>query len=218
MTMAERETLMNKYQSVLSDNYIPLFKYVNDVSAGTRFPRVNLKVFDLYFGVLIPANVVGGLLLISFISLWFFMFNICFDCCKIKGDMNTTKCRVCSGLLLFFTIGNLVFLVTSGFVAMFGLLVYQSYSLVGVVKKTNCVLATLPQELMNGINRDNDQFIGMNNIVELLNSFKDESHAITSQLSVNFSNISEAHLEALASRSFSKVRTFASQYKGEFTV
>jgi hypothetical protein len=97
---------------------------------------------------------------------------------------------------------------------MFGFLMYQSYLLVGVVKKTNCVLATLPQEMMNGINREKDQFMGLNNIVDLLNFFKEESPAITSQLGVNFSNISEAHLEALASRSFSKVRTFASQYKG----
>jgi hypothetical protein len=33
--MSEREALMTKYRSVLSDSYIPLFQYVNDVSAGS---------------------------------------------------------------------------------------------------------------------------------------------------------------------------------------
>lgn len=97
---------------------------------------------------------------------------------------------------------------------MFGLLVYESYNLNNVVAKTNCILAVIPRDLMLGVNAESDQFLGLNNIVDLLNVFKEESPAISEKLGINFLNIAESSLDSKTSKIFSLVRNFASQYKG----
>jgi hypothetical protein len=99
---------------------------------------------------------------------------------------------------------------------MFGMLVYVSYNLQKSINKTNCVLSTIPLELLEGVNKENDQFLGLNYIVDFLNHFKDESTTLQSHLAINFLNMYEEKANETAEKTYTKIQTFASQNKGDF--
>ena len=97
---------------------------------------------------------------------------------------------------------------------MFIMLVFTSRELNNSINQTNCILSTIPLELLNGINSDHDQFLGLNNIVDVLNFFKEESNTLESNLGINFLNVYEAKANDKAQKTFTKIQSFASKYKG----
>lgn len=97
---------------------------------------------------------------------------------------------------------------------MFTMLVLSFRNLGESGPKTNCVLGSVPKELLDGINTANDQFMGLDNIVNVLENFKEESEAIPKNLMINLMNIKESFVDQKASDTLTKISTFASHYKG----
>ena len=98
---------------------------------------------------------------------------------------------------------------------MFVMLVFTSRKLTDSISKTNCILSTIPLELLEGVNEKKDQFLGLNQIVDVLTFFNEESSILESNLGINFLNIYEAKSEEKAKKTLTKIQTFASQNKGK---
>jgi hypothetical protein len=97
---------------------------------------------------------------------------------------------------------------------MFGMLVFTAQKLNKSISKTNCILSTIPLELLEGVNAQNDQFLGLNQIVDVLTSFQEESATLETHLGINFLNIYEEKAFEKAQKILTKIQTFASQHKG----
>lgn len=89
----------------------------------------------------------------------------------------------------------------------------ESTSLDKAVAKTNCTLATIPKELIDGINAPQDQFLGLANLHKVLSNFKDESESFKSELEINFLNISESGVDNSIKKTISTTQSFVSQNK-----
>ena len=96
---------------------------------------------------------------------------------------------------------------------MFTMLVLESTALNNSVDKTNCTLATIPKELIDGINAPSDQFLGLANLHSVLSNFKTESESLKSELEVNFLNISESGVDGFIQTAISTTQNFVSQNK-----
>jgi hypothetical protein len=95
------------------------------------------------------------------------------------------------------------------------MLVFESRAINNSVNKTNCTLATIPKELISGVNSPNDQFLGLSNLYKVLYNFNEESSSISSNLFINFMNISDSRLDNSVDKTTKSLLSFASQNKGK---
>ena len=94
------------------------------------------------------------------------------------------------------------------------MLVFESRAINNSVAKTNCTLATIPKELISGVNSKNAQFLGLKNLYDVLYNFNEESGAISKTLVINFMNISDSRLDDLTDKTVKSIQSFASYNKG----
>lgn len=218
LPFSEREVLMAKYQSFFSQKYQNFFEFVNDFSKGE--PEASARItcsrsalhwsdrsvdshrnpFSLQLRVNVDVPIQHLLQLLQ--NRW-----------KNKHQKVQNSVRLFALLLVGYSC-----LLIKAFVGMFTMLVLNFRDLGEAAPKTNCVLATIPLELLEGINTQNDQFLGLNKIVSVLENFKGESEAIKTNLMINMMNIRESKVDLSAQDTFTKIQTFASHNKGALLV
>lgn len=97
------------------------------------------------------------------------------------------------------------------------MLVFESNALTKEIDQTNCTLATIPHELISGINAPGDQFLGLSRLYSVLAHFKEESEHMKTKLAINFMNIEQSSVDDQVVQTVRAVTNFASQNKSALT-
>lgn len=98
------------------------------------------------------------------------------------------------------------------------MLVFESNAINSEINKTNCTLATIPKEMISGVNSTKDQFLGLSNLHSVLSNFQEESEHMKTNLAINFTNIDQSMIDEKTLKTNRTINTFASQNKSSHSI
>lgn len=94
--------------------------------------------------------------------------------------------------------------------------IFASSSMNNELDNTNCILSSMPYELLSGINEDEDQFMGFYKVLDVINNFFDESGNIaTSENSSRFDTLTGAKLADEVKKVTTSITAFKNSVQGK---
>ncbi len=158
---------------------------------------------SLLSDAIITIVVIFLMVIAAFLSIPFFILTCC--CIKNKGKSGKTKCY------FFITFGLLVC-----FIAIFAALIVFIAKLDQSYNEVNCVIAKLPNDLLNGVQGE-IQFIGLFGLQNMIKNLQGEINNLSS-LSSSFDNIISSNLNESANSAIQSIDSFYSSFKNSETI
>lgn len=148
------------------------------------------------------------LIILTVFCLISFIVYLCFCCCCDRAQSSSaTKANI-------YIIITLIFIVTS--IALFIALIVFLVKLNTNRGATSCSLASVPKELLDGVNTPEQKFLGFNNLISILTSFKNELGNI-STLANDFDQIANKGLTTSSKAALNSLSTFSNTFKERTT-
>ena len=147
-------------------------------------------------------------IILAIFCLLSFIIFFCFCCCCDRAAGATQrKAKFCTGSSLLFAVTS-----TALFVALFVFIGKLNTSM----DKTSCGVATVPHDLLQGVQTSTINFIGFNNLTTLLTNFKGELGKLTA-LSSDFDAIINRKADASTTAAYNSLATFSQNYNSSTT-